>query len=553
MKAVVTSNNRALRVVEYDTLEYEQLQKSFKVQIRDYHKKKRVLARTRPGWNGIYSFITNDMVIPIGLWGYLQKVCKQYGFPLHVEGMERIIDYNFDEAAFMQWVEEFFEHKCFWDEKTKRPDPAKPIRPHDYQIASAMAILKYRRSLLELATSAGKSLIFYMVFAYMKEKGLGQKMLVVVPNTNLVTQMEDNFEEYSEDPVRGNFEFVYQPIHAGTEKQRKKSDIVVGTYQSLSIMAMGRKENKKTGTPALDANKEFFSDFDFVGIDEAHHTQAKSIRDILGVCDLYKADYRFGMSGTMGMDDSSEALTIMGKVGPLVKKISPKYLIENKHATPVKIHVLNLSYMDEESREALYKIKATRQMGGLDLLNFEKNLVIENRPRLLFLCKSITKVPGNTLVLFNSVKNGLGYGKKLYDHLRDNYPDREVFYIDGKTKDDVREHYKRMMAQGKDIILIASFGTFSTGISIKNIENIWLVEDSKSTRIILQSIGRGMRLRDGKDRVNIFDCVDDFSCDVEGRSGAWGREKNALLQHGEDRIKIYEKAQFPYKVKTYEF
>ena len=150
-----------------------------------------------------------------------------------------------------------------------------------------------------------------------------------------------------------------------------------------------------------------------------------------------------------------------------------------------------------------------------------------------FICKT-TK---NSLVLFHNVKDG--YGRRIYDYIREKTADKVVFYVDGGTSPSLRDDYINLMEEGEDKILVASFGTFSTGISINNIHNVFFVESYKSEKIVRQSIGRGMRLKDGKDRVNIIDFVDDFSITKAN--------KNYLLKHGEERMRIYKEQGFPFK------
>ena len=59
-------------------------------------------------------------------------------------------------------------------------------------------------------------------------------------------------------------------------------------------------------------------------------------------------------------------------------------------------------------------------------------------------------------------------------------------------------------------ILIASFGTFSTGINVRAIMNIVFADSFKSDKIIRQSIGRGLRLHPDKKIFRVFDLIDDF-------------------------------------------
>jgi superfamily II DNA or RNA helicase len=197
-----------------------------------------------------------------------------------------------------------------------------------------------------------------------------------------------------------------------------------------------------------------------------------------------------------------------------------------------------MNYLETEAREKLEELRSRKaEIDGSKLLDLEKRLVIENRSRFLFVCDFISKTTKNSLVLFQNVKDS--YGRRIYDYLREKTQDKVIFYVDGSTSPEQRDDYINRMEEGEDKILIASFGTFSTGISINNIHNVFFVESYKSEKIVRQSIGRGMRLHGEKDRVNVIDFVDDFSITKNN--------KNYLLKHGEERIKIYKEQGFPYK------
>jgi superfamily II DNA or RNA helicase len=458
-------------------------------------------------WDGFISFIDKYQRIPVGLWNELNDTCAKYGFPLEVEGIGRIIDYDFDEHDFRKWVNEFFS-----DHPT--------IKPRDYQIEAAIPIIKYRRSISEIATSAGKTLIIFMIFAYLRERGKNKKFMMVVPNTNLILQTLDDFDKYN-----NKLEFTTQAIHGGTDKTKQDADFVIGTYQSL-----------------VKRDRFFFDDVTTICIDEAHGTQASSIKKIIINC--MNTTYAFGVSGTMLQNGSTEALTIQAYLGPLVNNISASFLTSNNYATPIYIKVVILDYLEYEAREKLEELRSRKaEIEGSKLLEIEKRLVVENRNRFSYICNFISKSTKNSLVLFQNIKDS--YGRRIYDHIRENTRDKTVFYVDGSTPIDIREDYIARMEDGDDKILVASFGCFSTGISINAIHNVFFVESYKSEKIIRQSIGRGMRLMKGKERTNIIDFVDDFSLSKGN--------KNYLLKHGDERQKIYKEQGFPYKIYKVKF
>ena len=502
VKARVTPDNRFLQITECSEIELEQIRFSFKKRITNWRFHPLVKKKI---WDGYIAFIDKYNRIPVGLWNELNETCKKYGFDLQVEGFGNVVDEEFDEEDFRQWVADFFS------------DHPK-IVPRDYQVDACIPILKYRRSISEIATSAGKTLIIFMIFGYLQDRKGAGKFLMIVPNTNLILQTVEDFELYNNDKLR----YQTQMLHGGTDKTKKSVDFAIGTYQTLVKQA-----------------PEYFDDIDTVCVDEAHHTQASSIKKILVNCT--NSRYAFGLSGTMLQNGSTEAITIQAYLGPLVNNISASFLTANKYATPIIVKVVEMDYLESEARDKLEELRSRKaEIEGSKLLDLERRLVVDNRSRFLFVCDFICRSTKNSLVLFHNVKDG--YGKRIYDYIREKTSDKIVFYVDGSTSPELRDDYIHRMEEGEDKIMVASFGTFSTGISINNIHNVYFVESYKSEKIIRQSIGRGMRLFEGKERTTIIDFVDDFSTSKSSKNG-----KNYLMKHAEARIQIYQEQGFPYK------
>jgi superfamily II DNA or RNA helicase len=298
---------------------------------------------------------------------------------------------------------------------------------------------------------------------------------------------------------------------------------MIGTYQSL-----------------VKQDDEFFDDVEAIFVDESHQSHSKSIKEVISKCK--DSRYRFGLSGTLTNRNTAEHLTIQQYLGPLTMEISPKFLFDNKYATPVAIKIVKMNWLDENLKQKLYELRSnknskdTEKLEGNEIFNVERKLVISSDKRLKYIVDFIAKTSKNSLVLFQSV--GEGYGKRIYEYLREVQADKEVFYIDGDTEPERRDYYKTKLEEGANKVMVASFGTLSTGVSVKNIHNIFLVESYKSEVLIKQSLGRGMRLYEGKERVNIIDFVDDFS---------YNGSMNYLMKHSLERIEIYKREKFEYK------
>jgi superfamily II DNA or RNA helicase len=251
-----------------------------------------------------------------------------------------------------------------------------------------------------------------------------------------------------------------------------------------------------------------------------------------------KSGWRFGLTGTLTKRGTADYLTIQQFLGPLIVEIPPSFLFDNNYATPVSIKVVMLDWLDPELKDKLSDLKINQNnLEGNDIYNIERKLVIESKKRLNYIVDFISKTSKNSLVLFQSVKDE--YGKQIWNLLREITNDKEVFYVDGDTDESLREEYKTRMASGGNKILIATYGTFSTGISINNLHNIFLVESYKSEVLIKQSLGRGMRKMEGKEKVVVVDFVDDFSTP---------RYQNYLIKHSNARLEIYRKEGFEHKI-----
>lgn len=455
-------------------------------------------------WDGAICFVDKRgplWKVPAGLWSEVFEIGEKYKIDVEIIGLERIIDGNLTLEEFTEWCNGFFEDKKF--------------SPRDYQIEAAWRIVKFRFSCLEIATSSGKTLIAFIVLAYLKNILGINKFLMIVPNTTLIIQGSEDFEEYG---LKELDNCDIQLIHGGN-KNKISSGLMIGTYQSL-----------------VKQDESFFDGVEAVFVDESHQSHSKSIKEVISRC--RDSRYRFGLSGTLTNRNTAEHLTIQQYLGPLTMEISPKFLFDNKYATPVAIKIVKMDWLDQNLKEKLYELRTNKtDMEGNEIFGVERKLVVSSEKRLKYIVDFVAKTSKNSLVLFQSV--GEGYGKRIYESLREIQAEKEVYYVDGDTDPERRDYYKTKMEEGTNKVLVASFGTLSTGVSVKNIHNIFLTESYKSEVLIKQSLGRGMRLYEGKEKVNIIDFVDDFS---------WKTSANYLMKHSLERIEIYKREKFDYKV-----
>jgi superfamily II DNA or RNA helicase len=501
IKFQVSDDEQWMVLIEaLDEIEKRQIEISLTKKIHNFYFHPLVKKKI---WDGNICFIDKKggyWRIPIGLWRELLQIGEEYDIKIEISGLDRIIINDITLEDYTAWVNEFFE--------------GSGIEPRDYQIEAAWKIIRFRYSVSEIATSSGKTLMAFMIFSYLKQKGMIRKFLMIVPSTNLVFQGSDDFEDYGISKLGVKIQQI-----GGGSKIREGCEILIGTFQSL-----------------VKQDAEFFEEFDAVFVDEAHHTNSMSIKKIVANC--MHSKWRFGLTGTLTKRGTADYLTIQQFLGPLVVEIPPSFLFDNNYATPVSIKIVRLDWLDQEYKDKLSDLKLhDNDLEGNELYNLERKLVVESRTRLNYVVDFISKTSKNSLVLFQSVKDE--YGKQIWNLIREKNNDKEAFYVDGETSESLREEYKSRMASGANKILVATYGTFATGISINNLHNIFLVESYKSEVLIKQSLGRGMRKMEGKEKVNIIDFVDDFSTP---------RYQNYLLKHGDARIEIYKKEGFEYKI-----
>lgn len=497
MDTFLSDDKRFITIRECAQEEYDQVKTAYTKQADGYrfnplYKKKL--------WDGTVSYFKGAN-LPSGTWSYLIDLSKQCGWKLRIEGLRGLFDNSITLESYTEWANKFFD--------------GLPFAPRDYQITSAYRILRYRKCLSELATSAGKTLICFMVLAYLIDnKIIKGKALMIVPTVQLVLQSSGDFEEYNTDKLP----IIIQQIYAGY-KMKPDANIFVGTYQTLTKM-----------------EESWFKQFDCIIVDETHKAKAKSIKDILERC--WHCEYRFGVTGTLPKPNSAESLTLQTYLGPLVSEVKAKSLQDRGFISNCNIVQMRIDYVSETKKSEFaeaYKFLMKKKKGS-DAFNLEKNFIIENEKRFDFISDLIRKTTKNTLVLFHRII----YGKKLFEFLRANLPNKRVYYIDGSIDKDTRKVITDRMDKFDDVILVASFATLSTGVSVNHIYNVIFTESFKSPFVIIQSIGRSLRLKDKdnkeKNKATIIDIVDDFR---------YGKYVNYLYRHGVERMRMYKEQQYP--------
>jgi superfamily II DNA or RNA helicase len=438
-------------------------------------------------WDGrIRLFDLRNNNIYIGLLPYIEQFCEERNYTF-------IHDFVQDEYPVY--------HAKKFIEQLNIHSNGQPIEIRDHQLDAYVHAMRKRRTLLVSPTASGKSLIIYLLFRqlwqYQNLKGL-----IIVPTTSLVEQLFSDFGDYNDNTMEPHVHRIYQ----GKEKTTDKP-LTISTWQSLYKMP-----------------KEYFYQFDYIIGDEAHLFKAQSLTTILTSC--INAKYRIGLTGTLD-GTKTHKLVLEGLFGSVNKVITTRELIDKQQVSDFQIKCLILKHDDTICQE--FKDKSYQEEIQYLILNEQRNKFIKN------LAVSLGK---NTLILYQMVDK---HGKILYDMIRntEKIGERKIFFVHGGTDTADREEIRRIMEIENDAIVVASFGTFSTGINIRNLHNIIFASPSKSRIRNLQSIGRGLRQAEGKEQATLYDIADDLR---------WKKHMNYTLKHFVERTKIYTEEQFPFKI-----
>jgi superfamily II DNA or RNA helicase len=434
-------------------------------------------------WDGyVHLFNMKTKRIYVGLLDKIVAFCENAGYSYKFENNKFYgPPFEVNEMISLEGVKDYM--------KVLSPD----ITPRDYQIEAVYEALRYNRKLLISPTASGKSFMIYSVVRYFVSKG--KKILLVVPTTSLVEQMYKDFKDYGWDA-----ENHCHRIYSGRERSNQ-SDVTITTWQSV-----------------YQLERSFFEEYDVVIGDEAHLFKSKSL---VGIMDkLHHAKYRYGFTGTLD-GTQTHKWVLEGLFGPSYKVTGTKKLIDEGHLATLDIQCLVLKYKPQK----------------FDTYEDEIQFLISHEKRNNFIKNLAVDLDGNTLILFSRVE---AHGKVLFELINSSVKDgRKVFFIHGGVDAEDRELVRKITEQEKDAIIVASYGTFSTGINIKNLHNVIFASPSKSRVRNLQSIGRV--LRKGKDKVKarLYDIADDLTV---------GSRKNYTLNHFIERVKIYVQEQFNYEI-----
>lgn len=453
-------------------------------------------------WNGDISlYNSRTRVLPSGLKSHLYGLFEKLNIRVELMENPKFTEIDDENQITLDEVEQFM-----YDLDITLPNGAKP---REYQIEAVYEAIKAKRISLKSPTSSGKSMILYAIIRWILDQNPHAKIMLMVPTVALVNQMLSDFREYSEK----NGWDVDRHMHglfSGQAKDLSKS-ILVTTWQSLSSIAKDPNRGAKV-----------FAIYNAVLVDECHTAKAKEIQSILEYCT--NASYRIGTTGTFD-DTKVHELMIVGLLGPIYTVITTKELMESGQVSDLKIKAIVLKY-PEWVRKAAKKTKNQKKMDYPTEFKFVSELEHRNQ----FIVNLCNRAEGASLILCIRKET---QAKVIYEMLKETST-KPTYYVSGDVSPADKETIRKL-ANKSDCNIVATLQTMSTGVSIPNIRNVVFASPFKSSIKVLQSIGRGLRLFNGKTGMKLFDIIDDFSS---------GTGVNFSYDHGTKRLEIYRNEEF---------
>lgn len=454
-------------------------------------------------WNG-YVCLFKGELFPRGLLPDLEKIAPEYNLRINTVNLPPL------KSLSEERITEILQETPLSD-VNKKTGEVVPIKLRDYQEDAIRTVLHNKHQLIVSQTSTGKSLMIYMILKILEENILfDKKMLLIVPSIVLVEQMYKDFTNYSM-LNKWDVEGICTKMHSKAKPDYSKQ-ILITTWQSL-----------------MDKPKEFFRQFYAVILDEAHKIgksntkESKEVEREITMCT--NAEYLAGFTGTLP-EEALYRKKIQGFFGKHKEVTSYQDAISAGNICDVNINVLKLNY-------------TTGFDGKMRNYKNEKSFIMSNEYRNDFIKKLLLKNKGNQLLLFVEIKK---HASVIYESLihDSRFKDYKIILLDSNTPINTREETKKILETNDKVIIFGTYALLGTGWSVNNIWNIIFASPLKSKIAVLQSIGRGLRLLPGKDKVcTVWDIVDKFEY------------SNILYKHFKQREKYYIENKFNYKIYSF--
>lgn len=488
-------------------------------------------------WDGIFRLYNPQRpYMLIGLIGEVRNAAKQYNIPLTIDPQIIKAKQVFPEELLKNpdAINEFVQSLNLSVETNPTDPDRQPIALRDHQRDLLHAMIQWPNMTFVSATGSGKSLSIYTGMRLYHDLMFQptDQMLLVVPNLGLVHQLYADFEDYAALDDQFDVSEMVQKVHGSAESRTFDKPILIANWQAIVKM------------PA-----EAFANIKALMVDECHTAKTQSIQTICKKC--ANTFITYGFTGTL-QDTKAHKFVIQGSLGPAKIIASVQQLVKKDILSPVHIKVQFLNYSDEDKKayrkiireiqkEQRILIDSKKKNNATEKYQAELEFTLTHPSRTQHIIQTALEQPHNTLVLFQRIEM---HGARLFEEMQKaaKGTGRKVFFIYGEVEGEIRQQITKIVESETNAIIMASYKTYSVGINLKNLHTIIFASSTKSKITLGQSIGRGMRLHETKDRAVVYDIVDNLN--------TTGADLNYAMKHYEERMEWYIRQGYTYETEV---
>ncbi len=479
-------------LIGLDRHHYATLYDAFGIFSKGYHFKPQY---KKGSWDGKERFFTKNGKTSINLLPEIIPMLKDMGYKIKLMDNRSPVNLEMPEID-----ENYFSHYS--------DDDGNPIILGDHQVGGVNALTADAGGILLAGTGAGKSIAAAaIVDLYNRNKNF--RCLIIVPNKDLINQTSADIAKFDIEVGR----------YYGDVKEPNKMN-VVSTWQSLQ------------NNPTLMAS------FQVIIVDECHGVQGKVLKNMI-LENGAEAPIRFGLTGTLPQEPA-EAMAVRYVLGDVKYEVPAHELIDKGWLAKLNLRIYQM-VEDFTAEWNFFKEKKPAEAAEMKYKKFkeefypdypsEKAYLQKSKKRIEFIANLVETAvaeSGNAFVLVNSIP----FGKKLADSIENAY------FVYGQDETEVRKKIYALFADNDDVVVVSTFQLASTGLNIKRIFNMFMIDSGKSFIQIIQSIGRGLRKAKDKTSVNVYDICGDLK---------FGKK------HLREREKYYKQQKYVFKKEEIEY
>ncbi len=344
-----------------------------------------------------------------------------------------------------------------------------------------------KRALIVMASGLGKTVTMAFDAKRWREQHRG-RVLFLCHNNDILYQAKTTFQTVNGPDCR------YGYFH-GEEKALHRVDFLFASFQTM------------------ESHEGIFrpDEFDYVIVDESHHSHAKTYRSTI---EYFKPKFLLGATAT---PDRLDELDIREIFGPEVYFLPLEEAMHRSLVTPVDYRLLTDEIQIAQAVETAN--------GRVSIAHLNRQIFIPKRDDEIgkIILKNTAEFDAPRVIVFcNSIKH--------CEHLSKFLPNS--FAIHSCIPNKERAVKLEMFRQGI-VGTILTVNAFNEGIDIPQANVVVFLRSTVSHTIFLQQLGRGLRRSEGKEKVIVLDFV--ANCErIRAIHSMWKRFDDALVRGSDE-------------------